>query len=276
LGFFNSPTGPRVVDGVLRGNHPSILGLARERSAKMSLLSFFDRPDDYSKMLGRMAVITGILAFISSAFLSHALSEKGVALPSPKMLAEQEITAFGFTRSFWSLLPAILIAWLFRRVKMHDRVSDFLKIREGFDTHVILSRLAGEVGVPVDLHALSVFRQRRHDLIYPVFYEYVDAHNPKISKHHVVKALDAWFGYWVAIEAVLILAPVGVVLLLLGSYLFAAVFLGLALFCTLISLNYFRTCAPLAEREIDAMTKHADWPLWKVAIRGHFDNALSG
>ena len=157
---------------------------------------------------------------------------------------------------------------------MHDRVSDVLKIREGFDTHVILSRLAGEVGVPVDLHALSVFRQKRYDLIHPVFYEYVDAHHPKISKHHVVKALDAWFGCWIAIEAVLIFAPFGIVFLLLESSLLAAIFLGLALLCTLISLNYFKTCAPLAECEISAMTKHPEWPQWKVAIKEHFDNAL--
>ena len=75
---------------ILCGNHTNMVGLARERSTKISLLSFFDRPDDYSKMLSRMAVITGILVFISWAFLIQALSEKGVALPSPKVLAEKE------------------------------------------------------------------------------------------------------------------------------------------------------------------------------------------
>lgn len=239
-------------------------------------MGFFDRPDDYSKMLNRMAFITGILVFISSAFLTQALSEIGMTLPSPKALANQEISVFGFKGSFWALAPAVLLAWIFRRVRIHDRVSDIFGIREAFDTHVILSRLAGEVGIPVDLKALRIFRQNRQDLMYKVFYPYVDAYSPKISKHHVAEALDAWFGYWIAIEAAVVIIFFGIIFLILKSFLFSALFLMIALICILITLRYFKTCAPLAEQEITAMVNHSDWPQWKKDIIVHFNNALQG
>ena len=237
-------------------------------------MGFFDRPDNYDKMLDRMAIITGILVLVSSAFAIQALSASGITLPSPKALASHELTFLGFKGSFWSLLPSALAVWIFRRARMHDRVSDLLKIREAFDTHVILSRLAGEVGLPVGLRTLAIFRNKRHDLMYPTFYEYVDAHNPKISKHHVMEALDAWFGYWIAMEAVLVLIPFAVFFALLDSMLMAVIYLGLSLLCAAVSLNYFKACAPLAEREIKAMTDHPNWPQWKEAIREHFDRAL--
>lgn len=239
-------------------------------------MGFFDRPDSYDKMLDRMAIITGVLVLISSAFAMQTLSEKGITLPSPKALATHEISILGFKGSLWSLAPAILVAWIFRRMRMHDRISDLLKIREAFDTHVILSRLAGEVGIPVDLRAIRILRDRRHDLMYPTFYEYVDANDPKISKHHVAEALDAWFGYWIAIESVVVLIPFAVFFALARNFLIASVYFGLSLLCTVISLKYFGTCSPLAEREITAMTEHSEWPQWRDSIKGHFDRALQG
>jgi hypothetical protein len=237
-------------------------------------MEFFERPDDYSKMLNRMAIITGIIVFVSSAFAIQVLSEKGIVLPSPKALTNQEISFFGFKAYFWALVPAIVISWIFRRVQVHDRISDSFRIREAFDTHVILVRLAGEVGIPIDLTAIKKLRRDRQDLMYKVFYHYVDAHEPRISRHQVSKSLDAWFGYWIAIEAAAVLIPFGLFFLVLGASATSAVFITLALVCVFIGMRYFGTCAPLAEHEIAAMTNHDDWRTWKDNIKKHFDNAL--
>lgn len=237
-------------------------------------MGFFDRPDDYSKMLDRMAIVTGIVTFIGSAFLIQALSENGIMLPSPEALAKQEVSIFGFKDSLWALLPTVLIAWVFRRVRMHDRISDVFKIREAFDTHVILVRLAGEVGLPINLAAMKKLRSGRQDLMYKVFYPYVDAHDPKISKHHVAEALDAWFGYWIALESSVVLIPFGLALLFLGASTSSAVFLGVSLICILIGIRYFRSCSPLAEHEISAMTSHAEWSTWSQDIKKHIEDAI--
>lgn len=237
-------------------------------------MGFFDRPDDYSKMLDRMAIVTGIVVFICSAFVIQALSEKGITLPSPRALADQEISIFGFKGSLWALFPTLLIAWIFRRVRMHDRISDVFKIREAFDTHVILVRLAGETGIPIGLSEMKKLRSERQDLMYKVFYPYVDSHAPKISKHHVAEALDAWFGYWIALETAVVLIPFGLALLSLGASASAAVFLAVAIICILVGIRYFRSCSPLAEHEISAMKTHPDWTTWKQEIKKHFEDAI--
>lgn len=239
-------------------------------------MSFFDRPDDYSKILNRMTWINWFIAIVSSAFFIQALSDNGVFFPTPKALADLEIEYLGFNGSLYIVAPAFIIALIFRRVRMHERISDLLKIREAFDTHVILSRLAGEVGIPVDLNVIKKFRNERQNLMNKVFYPYVDATNPKISKHHVLEALDAWFGYWIAIEATVILIPFGICFIFFDEAFLSAIFLAFALLCTFIGMRYFRKCAPMAENEISAMTTHEDWDKWKESIKNHFDNALQG
>ena len=98
---------------------------------------------------------------------------------------------------------AIGVALLSRAFKLHDKISNLLKIRQNFDVDNILVPLADAVGFSPTPAQLISIKQKRHALMRAVFYKYASsrAENPLIDKHDIEHAMDSWSWFWWPVEA---------------------------------------------------------------------------
>src|SRR5207249_3941140 len=118
------------------------------------------------------------------------------------------------------ILPAFLVALLFRIFKMHDRLSDVFGIRKRFDLDEILAPLSKGAGVPFTKPMRARATSRRDSLMASVFYAYASGTEgkAKIDPHLVTMALDQWSWFWILAEAVFVMVATGVALLIAGRY----------------------------------------------------------
>jgi hypothetical protein len=103
-------------------------------------------------------------------------------------------------------LPALL-AIIARTIKLHDRLSDLLRIRKNFEVNYILKPLCEDLDFNINLkHEKKLFVQRR-PLMYKVFYPYATSTEgeQKIDRHMIMMALDQWSFFWFLEEASLFL-----------------------------------------------------------------------
>ena len=122
----------------------------------------------------------------------------------------------GFVSLPWlTVFIPVGLALFSRIIKLHDRLSDLLGLRERIDVDQILLPLAKGTGVALSADSRERLVKHRHKLMKNAFYKYApDANDPSINKQYVADALDKWGWFWCFLEAsvvVLFAAPVALV-----------------------------------------------------------------
>jgi hypothetical protein len=161
--------------------------------------------------------------------------------------------AVGIALPLGTVLPAFFFAVLSRVVKLHDRLSDILFIRQRFDVGAILLPLAVGSGADLRVDAIRRIKQQRESLMYKTFYKYASSSPDKavIDTHYVTMALDQWCWYWIILEASFLGLCLGLIFLLTEKYFLASVFF-LALICAVGFLQIIRShCANYALQELE-------------------------
>src|ERR1700694_1200174 len=163
-------------------------------------LGVFERVTDYSKMLIRIMASTFVLSVLALWLLRTKIPELDAAIAAH--LPTLTIKVLDLPVSFGTLFPAAAVTVLFRMFRVHDRISDLLRIRRRFDVKHILGPLAvGSLGNVSD-EQLQRIRAGRDDLMYKVFYRYASSKTPAIDAHFIEDALDWWGWYWCILEAI--------------------------------------------------------------------------
>src|SRR5438105_5864153 len=103
----------------------------------------FYAPKDYPEMLNKIGIFTLAGALVLTWFIAHANTKIGAIV----LAGTLKIPVLGVELPPFFVAPGFLIALTFRVVRLHDRVSDLLRIRETFDLHEILTPLAQGVGL---------------------------------------------------------------------------------------------------------------------------------
>lgn len=170
------------------------------------------------------------------------------------------------------LCIALVVALLSRAFKLHDRVSDVLKIRCRFDRTHILVPLARLVDVEKLDEKKPKMKEKRHELMRAVFYKYASsrAEKPLVDRHDIEHALDAWTWFWWPVEAIIFLSIGITVALAFCQIKVAATLFGVAACFTLISMGLYNLLKQLAQPQVRAIA--AD-PIAKDEVRAHL-NAL--
>ena len=167
------------------------------------------------------------------------------------------------------LIPALAVGLLARIYRLHGHISDWLGIRECFDTDVIIRELA----VQLDADLSSVSRQHivrnRHTLMRRAFYSYVSSLHPKIDPQLIHQALDAWSWFWIGIEASFVFIVGGFGLLAGGMYETGLLTIGGTLVTSAIALPAMHSqCRRYAIAQVRAIL--AD-PARATAVRAEFE-----
>jgi hypothetical protein len=204
---------------------------------------------DYPSMLNRIFLFTSLAGSIATWIVrrhfecaDNVLKALDINVDLPYL---KEVKLLGY------VLPGVALGFLARTIRLHDRISDVLRIRERFDVDEILLPLARGSEFPVGTLSMDQLRNSRRALMGRVFYRYASSTDAKIDKHLIYEALDWWSWYWVIVEALAVFIPTGIVLWLAEPKWHAWIVLAVCIVAGLVCLPFFRShCARYAGAEV--------------------------
>ena len=174
-------------------------------------MKIFGQPESYSDMLERIFIFTLGTGVVCVIWLSISSPTMKDILDS--VSTETDIAFVKGIKGLYVLVP-LIVAVLSRIIRLHDKISDILFIRQTFDTKHILIPMAVKSGSSTQTQAI---RKNRVDLMYKVFYPYAGFKDPVIDAQLVRSALDNWGWYWVLLEAVCVFLLTLVVFLVIDN-----------------------------------------------------------
>jgi TIR domain len=222
------------------------------------------QPETYSDVLERVFVTTLFTGFVCTFVLGQASPEVKRILDS--INTDTELGPIKGLKLLYVAIPALL-ALFSRVIKLHDRVSDLLRLRSVIDTRWILIPLAEGVGLHVDHERQHWIRVRRRDALYQVFYPYVSLPDAKIDKQLVRSALDNLGWFWVVVEANVLLIVTTIFLYLLDAFSLAIGMLAVAILTSALAVALWFACKRTSTAEVSAILQAPDR---STAIRNYF------
>jgi hypothetical protein len=211
----------------------------------------FATVSDYPGMLNKISTCTFFVALL----LVWLVRVRVPAIDNVLVPLALPIPVVGVNFQLGTVFPAFLIAFLSRIVKLHDRISDVLRIRYRFDVEAILLPLAIGSSATLKADVVRKIRQQRQPLMYKTFYEYASStpKKAKIDAHYIIMALDQWSWYWILVEAAFLVLITSVILLFAKHYLPSALLLLCVLGITAL-LQYMRHhCENYAQQQVEAI-----------------------
>lgn len=109
---------------------------------------------------------------------------------------------------------ALAITFLTCSLRLHDRMSDALGIRERFDITVIMLPLAVGLGVRLGPRPFERLRANRTRLMTSAFYQYTEGTRPILKPRSVAAVTDRWSWFWILVEIEAIATVTAVILLM--------------------------------------------------------------
>jgi hypothetical protein len=170
------------------------------------------------------------------------------------------------------LIP-FAVAILSRVFLLHDKVSDLLRIRRGFDNANILKPLAAGVGFPTWGPQWKKVRVRRNQAMTRTFYRYASFTDPKIDTQLVRTAADRWGWFWCTVEPQIVLAIAAGTFIVLGAWIQLVVSIGVMAVLILFGLVLWSQLKASAARQVDEILNNE---AWKHDVRFELDNIVNG
>jgi hypothetical protein len=211
---------------------------------------FFKAVGDYPKMLNKIALSTFVGTILAVWLLRHELHALDIYL-SPFSVPIQ--VAGGISIPFGTILPAFVVAALSRIFKLHDRLSDMLRIRQRFDVSEILFPMAIASGASLSGEQIRAIKKNREAMMYKVFYKYASSTKGKavIDSHYITMALDQWSWYWIVLEQTFLACVLASTFWIAGRYSLAATFLAVALVAIAVLQGIRSLCSDYALQQVE-------------------------
>ena len=178
-------------------------------------MSTFGQPESYSDILKRVLNFSVGFGILCSLLLASASPELDKLFNS--FSTKVEIGPIEALPILFVLIP-LVIGIISRILKLHDRISDVLRIRYQFDTRCVLFPLASGAGVILSKPLKQKIREQRRDLMYSVFYPYASFIDPIIDTQLVRTAADNWGWFWVLLEVSFLLIVTVVILAIMDRW----------------------------------------------------------
>lgn len=210
-------------------------------------MKILGQPDSYSDMLERIFYCT----VITSIVCVFVLSQNSPEFKSFLGTLNYDVDVWGVKgiKALYVLIP-LAIALFSRFIKLHDKISDVLLIRNRFDKNHILKPLATKVGYDLPL---SLNNKKRNDLMYKVFYAYAGFNDPAIDAQLVRTALDNWGWFWVTVESNFIILLTATIFAFMGLLMQLWIFPTISLIVLAFSIFTYNACVRTATAEVNAI-----------------------
>lgn len=188
---------------------------------------------DYPEMLRKLSTVAFLVTATCISFLRSQIAVVDQMLSN--LDVTPQISVFSASIPFGTFIIAALVAVLSESVKLHDKISRALGIREVLDVRWILIPMALLSGARVNRDRFNRITSERRRLMNDVFYRYGSSvKEAVIDGHLITQALTAWSWYWICIESLVFLGLTAVVLAWFGNW--ASVVLLLSIMLLLLCL----------------------------------------
>ena len=194
---------------------------------------------DYQSMLNRIFWFTSAAALIAVGMLrsldgvDQVLSQIDMNL---RLDGERSLPVPGGT-----LVPALLVGLASRVFRIHNKLGDWLGVRERFDLEVILHEIGRRSGLHTDSLHEETLLYHRFELMKRCFYQYVSGRQPVIDPQLIERALDMWSWFWIALEAAVVFVATSFILIASGELGTGITTFGVTLGLTSIALPAIRS-----------------------------------
>ncbi|MGE3757732.1 MAG: hypothetical protein AB7H97_08250 [Pseudobdellovibrionaceae bacterium] len=151
-----------------------------------------------------------------------------------------------------TVIVAALVAFVSEAIRLHDKVSDWLKIRAEFDLRFILIPAALMSGASLNWAQFGKLRSDRTRMMGEVFYEYASSSSGKaaIDPHAISQALTTWSWYWLCVEAIVLLLVTSAFFAVEGQYPTLAAILA-SILALLMLMGVFKSdCGRYADSQV--------------------------
>lgn len=229
-------------------------------------MKVISQPENYSDMLERVFVTTLSTGLgCTVALWASSPSFKRVVGVVP---GEADLGPFKALNAGLVALP-LLVAFISRMVKLHDRLSDVFRIRRRFDIQVILRRLAVGVGISESPALIKLLGRRRVPAMYATFYKYAGFKDPQIDAQLVRSALDSWGWFWSLIESAFLVTLTAVAFQAIGRIDLRNGCLIVLSVEAVFLVGYWLNCRRLAQAEVDGILEES---ARRTDIRAYFES----
>jgi hypothetical protein len=198
-------------------------------------------------MLNKIGAFTFLETLLLTLLIGWASPEAGTLFKAYAI----PIKIFSVEVPLLYVVPAILVALIARIFRLHDKLSDALRLRHTFDLYRVLVPLAGAVGVAVDEPLRTALSKQRKTTMQRTFYRYASFEDPKISKALVLSSIDTWTWYWILSELLVVLAIAAALLLYLEAFKAATLVSLCAWLLTIIFCTAYNVCGNKVDYQIE-------------------------
>ena len=202
----------------------------------------FESIENYSKMIEKISKTVFMFSLLLLYCISCVNNEFKEFMESISFEVTYEI--FGVELNLALFYLPIIMGLLEHVFKIHDKVSDLLKIRKTYDKHVIINGLIKKTGASVSVKKCK--GKLISKLMSKTFYEFASSTDPKIDSHYITMALNEWCWFWIMLDTGLLLLAVSVIFLVLNwswihfwSIILGCLIFGFVLFLIMLqTINY--------------------------------------
>jgi hypothetical protein len=230
-----------------------------ETQSMISLL--FVSPKTYSEMLRKLAGLTALEVFLTASFLRlippvgsemRQLEAYIIPISQIKGFEIAKLNPFGFA-------CALLVAFLFYHLQLHNKIEKLFGIRERFDVEKIILPLASLVGVSLSDAQKVRIRSERHSVMRQVFYKYASSSGADtlVDSHDIERALEGWTKFWASEEAAVVFSAGLIVSLAFHELVLIFIFLGLVVFCLIAMVRMGPSLDGRARAQIEQIASDA-------------------
>ncbi|WP_123420633.1 hypothetical protein [Gallaecimonas pentaromativorans] len=214
-------------------------------------------------MLNKLATANFFVGLIAFYFISA----QSVSLNEIASRFSLDVSVLGFKIPVGFLVPPLVMAILFRIIKLHDRISDAFRLRAFYDWEYVLKPIKNAVESDLDK---KVVMSNRGRLMSKVFYKYASSRDehPVVDKHLIEMVLDQLTWYWMIIESSFIVFGVFCILLYLEAFEHALVVFYFGLGLIVFSKVLQGSCSKYTIQEVEVILESAPR---KREIKEQFD-----
>lgn len=213
-------------------------------------MNIIGQPASYSEMLERIFITSVATGIACTYVLAQASPEFKNIMNSLDNLAT--ISFLHDIKVLYILIP-IVIAVFSRMARLHDKISDVLRIRQYFDVRFLLIPLTKGSVVAINNRLEKRIKSDRRKVMSAIFYPYASFITPVIDSQLVRTAADNWGWFWVLIESSFLIFITTVVLIILKQWCLMKYCL-IAIGVELVFMKFlWIACKNSARRQVEAI-----------------------
>lgn len=221
----------------------------------------FENPKTYPEMCTKIAKSFFVISFIELFIFAQISKDFAILLEKLSFDAKIVIPGINLTIYLSYIYLPLTLAIMENIFKLHDRFGALLRIRKRNAKRVIFKEYLKELNISgySKKEYKEAYSKNRslQNAIGKHFYYYVSYSEPKIDKHEVYMALDAWTWFWIFLDTIIFTILFIITLILITLFWFPVspnLIIGLSAYTVLLividELILRYRCAKYTRREI--------------------------